>query len=642
MAIAVTHAARMRVLEPRPENSKEVEFHKGIRCGGCNVVPIVGGRFRSLERENYDLCENCWSHTNRDTTCWTRVKSNLLGNVISHAARDSVGDPVHHRIFCNRCGMFPLIGRRFKCANVPDFDLCQACHEWWQQCPESNTRRFDEITISMTTVAKRPSRAAHNAVDNCNGSQVHAGFICDGCSMKPIVGGRYRSLTMHDFDLCEKCWAHTDQDSSCWVHIQTSTVEVHQGIMCDGCNLFPIVGGRYKSLERESYDLCEKCWGCTVHDPSHWIRINPVALTPGVAPPPIKVETRHIDESSISPVSIITLGDESVVEHATKTEATTQKEVVFSSEVPRPEARNDVLFEAASFFDASAVQLDAMDGENCRAAIAVLLQHPDVVVRLAATTAVAEAVSTTVDLADVSDLAEPKVKEKAGQTDCQPSSGASSNSHKSADSIYLNLLGGDVVIGTKGLCELALEDMVSTSDDPAIVEEVSEPSVTSCEVAEAPTTVPAASALVVSSAPLILGIEAEQDGWGHGDVTERFAEVVTSSGARQAFSIGRVWIRAAVDAAPVPVCARISVANDGGVPWPESTAVTLAAGDELGFQQLLLGSMQPGEEVDVVMDLLVPARAEPSSVRSAWAVVDTATGTPLGPLIFFEAMWFEG
>ncbi|XP_013597152.1 PREDICTED: uncharacterized protein LOC106305319 [Brassica oleracea var. oleracea] len=36
-------------------------FHKGIQCDGCEVVPITGPRFKSKVKEDYDLCNNCFS-----------------------------------------------------------------------------------------------------------------------------------------------------------------------------------------------------------------------------------------------------------------------------------------------------------------------------------------------------------------------------------------------------------------------------------------------------------------------------------------------------------------------------------------------------------------------------------------------------
>jgi hypothetical protein len=36
-------------------------------------------------------------------------------------------------------------------------------------------------------------------------AQVHAGITCDGCQMRPIQGIRYKCSVCPDFDFCEKC-----------------------------------------------------------------------------------------------------------------------------------------------------------------------------------------------------------------------------------------------------------------------------------------------------------------------------------------------------------------------------------------------------------------------------------------------------
>ncbi|CAH2078051.1 unnamed protein product [Thlaspi arvense] len=47
-------------------------FHKGIRCDGCGVVPITGPRFKSKVKEDYDLCNICFSVMGNETE-YTRM-----------------------------------------------------------------------------------------------------------------------------------------------------------------------------------------------------------------------------------------------------------------------------------------------------------------------------------------------------------------------------------------------------------------------------------------------------------------------------------------------------------------------------------------------------------------------------------------
>jgi len=46
---------------------------------------------------------------------------------------------------------------------------------------------------------------------------------------------------------------------------QCQSAATHHGVVCDGCNMSPIVGVRYKSVLRADYDLCEECE--KEHDP---------------------------------------------------------------------------------------------------------------------------------------------------------------------------------------------------------------------------------------------------------------------------------------------------------------------------------------------------------------------------------------
>ncbi|KAI3991746.1 hypothetical protein MKX01_038144 [Papaver californicum] len=47
-------------------------FHKGVQCDGCGVHPITGSRFKSKVRDNYDLCNICFSALGSDAE-YTRI-----------------------------------------------------------------------------------------------------------------------------------------------------------------------------------------------------------------------------------------------------------------------------------------------------------------------------------------------------------------------------------------------------------------------------------------------------------------------------------------------------------------------------------------------------------------------------------------
>jgi len=146
------------------------------------------------------------------------------------------------------------------------------------------------------------------------------------------------------------------------------------------------------------------------------------------------------------------------------------------------------------------------------------------------------------------------------------------------------------------------------------------------------------SGRVLACTDLTLGVEAQEDASARGDVTEEFQHIVAEAGAKQAFRAGRVAIPVGL-VAPVPACAKVVVVNDGGVPWPATTVLAVVAGEAMGFPQMALGALLPGEAAEVQMDLLLPPKATKDASRSAWALVDAATGRPLGPLIFFEGVW---
>ncbi|TDH65395.1 hypothetical protein CCR75_001361 [Bremia lactucae] len=103
--------------------------------------------------------------------------------------------PEHFGIICNSCRKTPLLGFRYKALDREDFDLCEGC--------EASGQWIDyEPFIKITDPSRAPK---HRGIQKM---AKHSSIKCDGCEMKPIVGHRFLSMKVHDFDLCEGCEAN--------------------------------------------------------------------------------------------------------------------------------------------------------------------------------------------------------------------------------------------------------------------------------------------------------------------------------------------------------------------------------------------------------------------------------------------------
>jgi hypothetical protein len=147
-----------------------------------------------------------------------------------------------------------------------------------------------------------------------------------------------------------------------------------------------------------------------------------------------------------------------------------------------------------------------------------------------------------------------------------------------------------------------------------------------------------ASAIVQNCRPLTLAIEAQEDDAARGDFTSKFLDLVAKFKAQQAVRIGRVFVSGLTS--PAPVCSYVVVKNNGLVKWPETTVMVSVEGDNMGFPMMPLSSLDPGQTVEIEMDLMLPPKSDgPAETRSVWALTDAATGARLGPVFVLEAVW---
>lgn len=108
---------------------------------------------------------------------------------------------------------------------------------------------------------EKPTDTMHQELD---GIVVHDGVECNGCNQVPIRGCRYKSSKMMDFDLCPECknsgkydlngpFIKFEMEQPCRERF------VHHDIQCEGCLACSIVGPRFASLTVQDFNLCWVC-----------------------------------------------------------------------------------------------------------------------------------------------------------------------------------------------------------------------------------------------------------------------------------------------------------------------------------------------------------------------------------------------
>ena len=311
-------------------------IHDGIVCDGCNAECIVGSRYKCAVCPNFDYCEKCLKENSSehkhpfikiyhpkmklssikvlvDENCPTYIPpvriipndchkeekqtEKLKGKNDQNLLVDHDG-PVHNDVTCDGCGMYPIVGCRYKCAICPNFDFCEKCEKKFH-------REHSHPMIQIPSPEMKLYSVKCNLKDNFKMKKeqeqtdiIHEGVSCDGCGCESIVGNRYKCAICQNFDYCEKCLkSHSSDhkhpfikiyhpkmklisikvvvDEKCPIYDNSNSKKIkkeknekkqeenekpiHEGITCDGCGMKNIVGCRYKCAVCPNFDFCEKC-----------------------------------------------------------------------------------------------------------------------------------------------------------------------------------------------------------------------------------------------------------------------------------------------------------------------------------------------------------------------------------------------
>jgi len=129
---------------------------------------------------------------------------------------------------------------------------------------------------------KGPCESSSSSSSSCSASAApsspsgsassHDNVRCDGCGVFPIVGPRYNCTVCRDFDLCANCErtaGHPPEHPLLKYRQPANTPTVHHGITCDGCQMSPITGIRFKCRVCPDYDLCQTCEAKNTHPADH-------------------------------------------------------------------------------------------------------------------------------------------------------------------------------------------------------------------------------------------------------------------------------------------------------------------------------------------------------------------------------------
>lgn len=169
-------------------------------CDCCDRV-ITGVRYKCLDCEDFDYCPDCIGKRDITHPNHSFVGVHDDADILYSSTRRATNRPpaytannVCHQAYCDNCN-FSIVGKRFKCLNCPDYDLCSGC--------------FQDV---KDTHPKHGFARLHNAEDYVPKEgfmPFHENIMCDGplCKQKHscIRGVRYKCSMCVDVDFCGSC-----------------------------------------------------------------------------------------------------------------------------------------------------------------------------------------------------------------------------------------------------------------------------------------------------------------------------------------------------------------------------------------------------------------------------------------------------
>jgi len=95
-------------------------IHHGVSCSGCSKPSITGIRYQCCECINFDLCSKC-------ENAMVERPGHSADHHLLKIKVPVVARTVHTGVSCDKCGVLPIEGIRYKCQICENFDMCEKC-----------------------------------------------------------------------------------------------------------------------------------------------------------------------------------------------------------------------------------------------------------------------------------------------------------------------------------------------------------------------------------------------------------------------------------------------------------------------------------------------------------------------------------
>ena len=176
---------------------------------------------------------------------------------------------IHFFIICDRCGMKPLVGKRYKCKECEDFDYCEKCYEKDKDThkheftliekPEMRNPFMPTLNLSFGEHPRHHFFHHHRPhFQDKKEKKEEKNEIIEKSRSKSKRHEKSKSKSKKLRNMQRKM-EHFPTMGNIFQNNKNSDKIVHFGVKCDGCGVFPIVGCRYKCAFCDNFDYCEQC-----------------------------------------------------------------------------------------------------------------------------------------------------------------------------------------------------------------------------------------------------------------------------------------------------------------------------------------------------------------------------------------------